>query len=107
MTNMDADELRKSMRRVKRVNIPAVTIQSPTSITTGSQDSDDDDDDASTPSGDNTDRNPLSMLSVSSESLDQLGTRGKYLQSAFESLSGTELDPLQSKLGLNVQSFEF
>lgn len=34
----------------------------------------------------------MSMLSVSSESLDQLVSREKYLQSTFESLSGAELD---------------
>lgn len=39
---MDADELRKSQRRSKRANLPAITIQ-PMSIS-GSQDSDDDDD---------------------------------------------------------------
>ncbi|KAK5638850.1 hypothetical protein RI129_013145 [Pyrocoelia pectoralis] len=89
ITNMDADELRRSQRK-KRGNIPSIAIQ-PISIS-GSQDSDDDDDEVSTPSGENTDRNPMSILSVSSESLDQIVNREKYLQSTFESLSGTELD---------------
>lgn len=47
---------------------------------------------ASTPSGENTDRNPMSMLSVSSESLDQIVNREKYLQATFESMSGAEMD---------------
>ncbi|EFA05055.2 WD repeat-containing protein 62-like Protein [Tribolium castaneum] len=93
VTNIDADELRKSQRKKKGPN-PQIVIQA-TSSTYGSQDSDDDDDEASTPSGENTDRNPMSLFSVSSESLDQLGTREKYLQSTFESMSGaeTELTP--------------
>ncbi|XP_025834885.1 WD repeat-containing protein 62 isoform X3 [Agrilus planipennis] len=90
VTNMDANELRKSQRKAKRANLPSIFIQ-PTSIS-GSQDSDEDDDDASTPSGENTDRNPMSMLSVSSESLDQIINREKYLQSTFESLSGGDVD---------------
>lgn len=85
------------MRRGKRANVPHISLQSPTSMTTGSQESEDDDDEASTPSGENTDRNPMSILSVSSESLDQIGNREKYLQSTFESLSGNELDTSQSK----------
>lgn len=40
----------------------------------------------------------MSMLSVSSESLDQLVTREKYLQSTFESLSGAEMDATPGKL---------
>lgn len=44
----------------------------------------------STPSGENTDRNPMSLFSLSSESLDQLVSREKYLQSTFESMSGME-----------------
>lgn len=34
----------------------------------------------------------MSILSVSSESLDQIVNREKYLQSTFESLSGAELE---------------
>ncbi|CAH1118398.1 unnamed protein product [Phaedon cochleariae] len=86
VTNIDADELRKSQRKKKT---PQILIQ-PTSSTYGSNDSDDDDDEASTPSGENTDRNPLSLFSLSSESLDQLVTRERYLQSTFESMSGVE-----------------
>lgn len=82
--------MRKSQRR-KKGNAPQILIQQASS-TYGSNDSDDDDDDASTPSGDNTDRNPMSLFSVSSESLDQLGSREKYLQSTFESMSGAELE---------------
>lgn len=61
---------------------------------------------ASTPSGDNTDRNPMSMLSVSSESLDQLVSREKYLQSTFESLSGAELDAAPGKFENRKTLFE-
>ncbi|XP_049824929.1 mitogen-activated protein kinase-binding protein 1 isoform X3 [Aethina tumida] len=88
ITNMDQDELRKSQRKKKP---PSITIQ-PSNSTYGSNESDDDDDDASTPSGENTDRNPMSLLSVSSESLDHLVNREKYLQSTFESMSGAEND---------------
>lgn len=84
--NMDAEELRKSQRK-KRA--PQIVIQP---AATGNYDSDDDDDDASTPSGENTDRNPMSLFSVSSESLDQLVNRERYLQSTFESMSGAEGD---------------
>lgn len=87
VTNIDADELRKSQRKKKA---PQILIQQPS--TYGSNDSDDDDDDASTPSGENTDRNPMSLFSVSSESLDQIVNRERYLQSTFESMSGMEND---------------
>lgn len=86
VTNIDADELRKSQRKKKT---PQILIQQPT---TGTYDSEDDDDDASTPSGENTDRNPMSLFSVSSESLDQLVNRERYLQSTFESMSGAETE---------------
>lgn len=45
------------------------------------------------------------MLSVSSESLDQLVSREKYLQSTFESLSGIELDniPVNNKTSISSQ----
>lgn len=111
VTNIDADELRKSQRK-KKGHLPQITIQQ-TSSTYGSNDSEDDDDDvcyiqgfftlyylylcyffvflkASTPSGENTDRNPMSLFSVSSESLDQIVNRERYLQSTFESMSGAE-----------------
>ncbi|XP_050299920.1 uncharacterized protein LOC126738571 isoform X2 [Anthonomus grandis grandis] len=127
VTNVDADELRKSQRKKK---IPNIMIQQ---ASTGTYDSEDDDDDsdcstlisltqrctkgniieevhryrnvdfkrprlsflrdqASTPSGDATDRNPMSLFSVSSESLDQIVNRERYLQSTFESMSGTETE---------------
>ncbi|KAJ8956105.1 hypothetical protein NQ318_016559 [Aromia moschata] len=70
VTNIDADELRKSQRKKKA---PQILIQQPSNY--GSNDSDDDEDDASTPSGENTDRNPMSLFSLSSESLDQLVSR--------------------------------
>ncbi|CAH1107788.1 unnamed protein product, partial [Psylliodes chrysocephalus] len=87
ITNIDADELRKSQRKKKT---PQILVQQATSLTYGSNDSDDDEDEASTPSGDNTDRNPMSLFSLSSESLDQLVTRERYLQSTFESMSGVD-----------------
>ncbi|CAH1956634.1 unnamed protein product [Acanthoscelides obtectus] len=87
VTNIDAEELRKSQRKKKP---PKILVQQATSSTYGSNDSDDDDDDASTPSGENTDRNPMSLFSISSESLDQLVSRERYLQSTFESMSGME-----------------
>lgn len=82
------EELRKSQRKKKAPQI--VIQQTATSSTYGSNDSDDDDDEASTPSGENTDRNPMSLFSLSSESLDQLVSRERYLQSTFESMSGME-----------------
>ncbi|XP_044261628.1 mitogen-activated protein kinase-binding protein 1 isoform X1 [Tribolium madens] len=99
VTNIDADELRKSQRKKKGPN-PQIVIQA-SSSTYGSQDSDDDDDEASTPSGENTDRNPMSLFSVSSESLDQLGTREKYLQSTFESMSGAETELTPGKTSIS------
>lgn len=91
VTNIDADELRKSQRKKKSMGgstLPLIQVQP--SSTYGSNDSEEDDDEASTPSGDNTDRNPMSLFSVSSESLDQLVNRERYLQSTFESMSGAE-----------------
>ncbi|KAL3271990.1 hypothetical protein HHI36_022458 [Cryptolaemus montrouzieri] len=92
VTNIDADELRKSQRKKKESKVPSIKVPP---ATFDSNDSDDDDDEASTPSGENTDRNPLSLFSVSSESLDQLATREKFFQTTFESMSGaeTELTP--------------
>lgn len=43
----------------------------------------------STPSGDNAERNPLSG---SCESIDTAGRREQYIKSAFDSLSGADLD---------------
>lgn len=99
VTNIDADELRKSQRK-KKGAAPQILIQQ-SSSTYGSQDSDDDDDEASTPSGDNTDRNPMSLFSISSESLDQLGSREKYLQSTFESMSGAETELTPGKTSIS------
>ncbi|XP_045468505.1 mitogen-activated protein kinase-binding protein 1 isoform X6 [Harmonia axyridis] len=94
VTNIDADELRKSQRK-KKENKVALNVKLP-QPNFDSNDSDDDEDDASTPSGDNTDRNPMSLFSVSSESLDQLASREKFFQTTFESMSGaeTELTPI-------------
>ncbi|XP_045468500.1 mitogen-activated protein kinase-binding protein 1 isoform X2 [Harmonia axyridis] len=98
VTNIDADELRKSQRK-KKENKVALNVKLP-QPNFDSNDSDDDEDDASTPSGDNTDRNPMSLFSVSSESLDQLASREKFFQTTFESMSGaeTELTPRKTSI---------
>ncbi|KAF5307413.1 hypothetical protein FQR65_LT06927 [Abscondita terminalis] len=98
ITNMDVEELRKSQRR-KKPNLPQIAIQ-PVS---GSQDSEDDEDEVSTPSGDNTDRNPMSILSASSESLDQIAHRERYLRATFESLSGAELETSPASKSISSQ----
>ncbi|XP_068622294.1 mitogen-activated protein kinase-binding protein 1 [Battus philenor] len=87
---MDAEELRQSVRRSKRWKAESPRLELPpvaTSLSGSGHDSDDDE--VSTPSGDNADRNPLSG---SCESIDTAGRREKYLKSAFDSLSGVELD---------------
>ncbi|GBP20543.1 Mitogen-activated protein kinase-binding protein 1 [Eumeta japonica] len=102
---MDVEELRASQRRSKRwraessagagavggaaagrLDLPLVNITG-TSLSGSGQDSDDDE--VSTPSGDNTERNPLSG---SCESLDREARREKLLKSAYDSLSGAEMD---------------
>ncbi|XP_035456107.2 uncharacterized protein LOC118280268 isoform X7 [Spodoptera frugiperda] len=86
---MDADELRESMRRSKRWTGEArLELPPPHAKLTGTP-QDSDDDEVSTPSGDNTERNPLSG---SCESLDTAGRREKYIKSAFDSLSGADMD---------------
>ncbi|KAJ8707643.1 hypothetical protein PYW07_011320 [Mythimna separata] len=86
---MDADELRESMRRSKRwTGETRLELPPPHAKLSGTP-VDSDDDEVSTPSGDNTERNPLSG---SCESLDTAGRREKYLKSAFDSLSGVEMD---------------
>ncbi|XP_053622214.1 mitogen-activated protein kinase-binding protein 1 isoform X6 [Plodia interpunctella] len=87
---MDAEELRQSVRRSKRWKADSPRLELPpsgTSLSGSGHDSDDDE--VSTPSGDNADRNPLSG---SCESLDTAGRREKYLKSAFDSLSGAEME---------------
>ncbi|CAH2056230.1 unnamed protein product, partial [Iphiclides podalirius] len=87
---MDAEELRQSVRRSKRWKAESPRLELPpvaTSLSGSGHDSDEDE--VSTPSGDNADRNPLSG---SCESIDTAGRREKYLKSAFDSLSGVELD---------------
>lgn len=105
VTNIDVEELRKSQRKKKAPQI--VIQQTVASSTYGSNDSDDDDDEASTPSGENTDRNPMSLFSLSSESLDQLVSRERYLQSTFESLSGMESEVhTPCKFSLLISSYD-
>lgn len=92
---MDVEELRRSQRRLRKNQRPErlsdLPLVSPSGVS-GSQDSDDDDEEVSTPSADTAERNLLSMLSVSSESLDIMGQREKYLKNTFDSLSGAEQD---------------
>ncbi|XP_065213511.1 WD repeat-containing protein 62 isoform X3 [Planococcus citri] len=88
---IDADELRKSQRKMKR---NALAKKNPTLdiaaySVSGSQESDDDDDEGgSTPSADNSEKaNSLSLSSV-----DAFIQREKYLKGTYESLSGMEMD---------------
>ncbi|XP_072948676.1 mitogen-activated protein kinase-binding protein 1-like [Epargyreus clarus] len=80
---MDALELRQSLRRRSARAEPAPAAAE---LSGSPRDSDDE---VSTPSGDNAERNPLSG---SCESLDTAGRREKYIKSAFDSLSGVEID---------------
>ncbi|XP_063898823.1 mitogen-activated protein kinase-binding protein 1 isoform X4 [Helicoverpa armigera] len=86
---MDAEELRESMRRSKRWTGEARLELPPPHTKLSGTPQDSDDDEVSTPSGDNTERNPLSG---SCESLDTAGRREKYIKSAFDSLSGAEME---------------
>ncbi|XP_026739904.1 mitogen-activated protein kinase-binding protein 1 [Trichoplusia ni] len=86
---MDADELRESVRRSKRWAGEARLELPPPHAKLAGTPQDSDDDEVSTPSGDNTERNPLSG---SCDSLDTAGRREKYIKSAFDSLSGAEMD---------------
>ncbi|XP_059095788.1 mitogen-activated protein kinase-binding protein 1-like isoform X3 [Tigriopus californicus] len=82
---MDADELRKSQRRYKKGRGDAIG-------TTPSQESDleEEEDDASTPNPDMAERSHSSMFSVSTENVDLVGRRERFLKSNFDSLSGAE-----------------
>ncbi|XP_075988863.1 WD repeat domain 62 isoform X2 [Anticarsia gemmatalis] len=85
---MDAEELRQSMRRSKRwAGETRLDIPPQASLSGSGHDSDDDE--VSTPSGDNAERNPLSG---SCESIDTAGRREQYIKSAFDSLSGADMD---------------
>nr|CAD7261667.1 unnamed protein product [Timema shepardi] len=93
---MDVEELRRSQRRCRKNQRPEKLTELPlisvSASVSGSQDSEDDDEDASTPSAETGEKNLLSMLSISTESLDFVGKREKFLKNTFESLSGTEVD---------------
>ncbi|CAG4986256.1 unnamed protein product [Colias eurytheme] len=88
VTAMDATELRQSMRRSKRWAGETPRLELPATSLSGSP-HDSEDDEVSTPSGDNGDRNPLSG---SCESIDTAGRREMYIKSAFDSLSGVDVD---------------
>ncbi|PNF17421.1 hypothetical protein B7P43_G02967 [Cryptotermes secundus] len=106
---MDVEELRRSQRRLKKnqrperlTDLPLVSVSASVS---GSQESDEDDDEVSTPSADTAERNLLSLLSVSStESLDHVGQREKYLKNTFESLSGAEQEATKDAAGTSISS---
>ncbi|XP_021926195.1 mitogen-activated protein kinase-binding protein 1 isoform X3 [Zootermopsis nevadensis] len=106
---MDVEELRRSQRWMKKnqrperlTDLPLVSVSASVS---GSQDSDEDDDEVSTPSAETAERNLLSMLSVSStESLDHVGQREKYLKNTFESLSGAEQEATKDAAGTSISS---
>uniref|UniRef100_A0A8D9ANH6 Mitogen-activated protein kinase-binding protein 1 n=1 Tax=Cacopsylla melanoneura TaxID=428564 RepID=A0A8D9ANH6_9HEMI len=93
---LDSDELRRSSRRLKQSKprpdrlLSASLADFSSRSVSGSQDSEDEEDDVSTPSGDNADKTVLSGLNVSTEHVNLLGQREKYLKDTFESLSGAE-----------------
>ncbi|XP_022125962.2 mitogen-activated protein kinase-binding protein 1 isoform X2 [Pieris rapae] len=89
VTAMDETELRHSMRRSKRWTGETPRLDLPPATSLSGSPHDSDDDEVSTPSGDNADRNPLSG---SCESIDTAGRREKYIKSAFDSLSGVDMD---------------
>ncbi|XP_045508507.1 mitogen-activated protein kinase-binding protein 1 isoform X2 [Colias croceus] len=89
VTAMDATELRQSMRRSKRWAGETPRLELPPATSLSGSPHDSEDDEVSTPSGDNGDRNPLSG---SCESIDTAGRREKYIKSAFDSLSGVDVD---------------
>ncbi|CAH4032368.1 unnamed protein product [Pieris brassicae] len=89
VTAMDETELRHSMRRSKRWTGETPRLDLPPAASLSGSPHDSDEDEVSTPSGDNADRNPLSG---SCESIDTAGRREKYIKSAFDSLSGVDMD---------------
>ncbi|XP_044579059.1 uncharacterized protein LOC123261509 isoform X3 [Cotesia glomerata] len=99
---IDIEELRRSMRRGKKIKIGDSNISELTTAS-GSQDDSDSEGGASTPSAE---RNPLSILSeASSEGYDQVFNqthREKYLKNAFESLSGA--DELTNRKNTSISS---
>ncbi|XP_071441764.1 uncharacterized protein Wdr62 isoform X3 [Hetaerina americana] len=110
-----------------KMSVPMISVSAATgSSVSGSQDSEEeeleeeeeeeDETAASTPSADASDRNLMSMLSMSTESLDHVGHREKFLKNTFESLSGgtedgceggTERSPTNAKGGSTSISSQF
>lgn len=86
---MDVEELRRAQQRMRRPDLLLVPGEMSQSVS-GSQESEDDEQ-ASTPSGDNSERN-MAALTISSESLDVISHREKFLKNTFESLSGAEME---------------
>ncbi|KAI5731936.1 hypothetical protein M8J77_018670 [Diaphorina citri] len=93
---LDSDELRRSSRRMKQSKarpdrlLTASLHEFSSRSVSGSQDSEDEEDEISTPSADNADKSVLSAFNQSSEHVNLLGQREKYLKNTFESLSGAE-----------------
>ncbi|KAL1117743.1 hypothetical protein AAG570_004058, partial [Ranatra chinensis] len=94
ITNMDAGELRKSMRRSKRPDLLMVTSEMSSASRSMSGSQSDEDELATTPTSEHN-----IILSASSDTLDVLAHREKFLKNTFESLSGTEEPPSATKIG--------
>jgi hypothetical protein len=85
---MDADELRRSQRRYKNKGGGSSRAHQVHSQESDLDDEEEEDEGAvSTPSADTSDRN---LMSMSSENVDLVGRRERFLKSNFESLSGAE-----------------
>ncbi|KAF6208405.1 hypothetical protein GE061_016861 [Apolygus lucorum] len=84
VTNIDSTELRKSMRKSKRPDLLMVTSEMSSASRSMSGSQSDDDEHASTPTSDH------NIHSMSTDALDVIAHREKYLKNTFESLSGAE-----------------
>ena len=86
----DAEELRKSQRRPRPSDLGQ---QSNPSNPSQESDFDEDEDGLSTPTAE---KSMTSMLSVSSENVDRVGRRERFMKNNFESLSGADQQQQQS-----------
>ncbi|XP_014259759.1 mitogen-activated protein kinase-binding protein 1 isoform X3 [Cimex lectularius] len=84
ITNIDSTELRKSMKKSKRPDLLMVTSEMSSASRSMSGSQSDDDDHATTPTSDH------NMHSISTDALDVIAHREKFLKNTFESLSGAE-----------------
>uniref|UniRef100_A0A0A9WCF9 Mitogen-activated protein kinase-binding protein 1 n=1 Tax=Lygus hesperus TaxID=30085 RepID=A0A0A9WCF9_LYGHE len=101
VTNIDSTELRKSMRKSKRPDLLMVTSEMSSASRSMSGSQSDDDEHASTPTSDH------NIHSMSTDALDVIAHREKYLKNTFESLSGAEesISPVKKgkrSLSLNI-----